>query len=95
VFSDKDVTHEVQLSLLHLNCQLLAVIALICFGALPLQMGLVLPRVQTFMGIVPGLSTIVANAGWEFSGLGSLMLCLLVSRGLWTTMGKMVHQLYK
>jgi hypothetical protein len=58
-------------------------------------MDLVVPRVRAFIGIMSGLSTIVANAGWKFFGLGSLLICLLVSRGLRTTMGKMVHQLLK
>jgi hypothetical protein len=37
-------------------------------------MGLVPPRVQAFIGIMPGLSTIVANAGRKFFRLESLLM---------------------
>jgi hypothetical protein len=50
---------------------------LICFGALPLWIGLVPPRVQAFFGIMSGFSTIVANAGQKFFRLGSLLTWLL------------------
>jgi hypothetical protein len=46
---------------------------LACFGALSLWMGLVQPRVRAFLGVMPGLSTIVANAGREFLSLRSLL----------------------
>jgi hypothetical protein len=42
-------------------------------------MGLVPPRVRAFIGIVPGLSTIVANAGRKFYRLGSLLMGLLAA----------------
>jgi hypothetical protein len=42
-----------------------------------------------------GLSIVVANAGRKFFRLGSLLMCLLVSRGLRITMDKMIHQLMK
>jgi hypothetical protein len=95
VFSSKNNTHEVKLVLLHLNSCLLAVMTHICFGALPLCMGLVPPRVRAFIGIMPGLSTIVANVGWTFLSLVSLLMGLSLTWGLRTTMGKMVHQLLK
>jgi hypothetical protein len=44
-------------------------------------MGLVLLRVQAFI-IMTGLSAIVENAGWESFGLGGLLMCPLVPRGL-------------
>jgi hypothetical protein len=40
-------------------------------------MWLVLPRVQAFIGEMPGLSTIVANVGRKFFRLGSLLTWLL------------------
>jgi hypothetical protein len=52
---------------------------LICFGALPLWMGLVPPRVRAFIGIMLGLYTIVANAGRTFFRLGSLLMGLLAA----------------
>jgi hypothetical protein len=69
VFSSRNDTHKVRMALLHLSSWLLVVITLICSGALPLRMWLVLPRVRAFIGIMPRLSTIVANAGWRFFGL--------------------------
>jgi hypothetical protein len=52
---------------------------LTCFGALPLWTGLVQPRVRACIGVMPGLSTFVANAGRKFFRLGSLLTRLLVA----------------
>jgi hypothetical protein len=79
MFSSRNNTHEVTLSLLPLNIWLLIMMTLTYFGALPLWMGLVLPRVRAFIGVMPGLSTIVANAGWKFFSLGSLLTWLLAA----------------
>jgi hypothetical protein len=66
MLSDRKVTHEVKLALLHLNCGLLVTIALGYSGVLILLLGLVLPRIWTLIGIMPWLPTIVANTGWKF-----------------------------
>jgi hypothetical protein len=58
---------------------LLDMMTLICFGALPLWMGLVPPRVRAFIGIIPELSTIVANAGRKLFRLGKLLMGLLAA----------------
>jgi hypothetical protein len=78
MFSDRKVTREVKLALLHLNCGLLVTIALSCFGVLILLLGLDPPRVWALIGIIPGLPTIVANVGWKFLWLGELWLGLTV-----------------
>jgi hypothetical protein len=78
VLSDKEVTCDVKLALLHLNRGLLVVIALGYSGVLILLLSLVLPRVRAFIGIMPWLPTIVANAGWKFFWLGGLLLGLMV-----------------
>jgi hypothetical protein len=78
VLSDKKVTREVKLALLHLNRGLLVTIALSYSGVLILLLGLVLPRVWTFISIVPWLPTILANTGWKFLWLGDLLLGLAV-----------------
>jgi hypothetical protein len=64
--------------LLHLNRGLLVAIALGYSGVLILLLGLVLPRVWAFIGIMLWLPTIVANAGWKFFRLGDLLLGLTV-----------------
>jgi hypothetical protein len=73
VFSNRNNTHESTLILLPLNVWLLVMMTLSCFGALPLWAGLVLPRVQACIGVMPGFSTIVANAGQKSFRLGSLL----------------------
>jgi hypothetical protein len=78
VLSDRKVTREVKLALLHLNCGLLVTFALSYSGVLILLLGLVLPRVWAFIGIMPWLPTIVANAGWKFHWLGDLLRGLMV-----------------
>jgi hypothetical protein len=76
--SDRKVTHEVKLALLHLNHGLLVTIALGYFGVQSLLLGLDLPRVWALIGIMPWLPTIVANAGCKFLWLEDLWLGLMV-----------------
>jgi hypothetical protein len=78
MLSDRKVTREVKLALLHLNHGLLVTIALSYSGVLSLLLGLDLPRVWALIGIMPWLPTIVANAGWKFLWLGDLWLGLTV-----------------
>jgi hypothetical protein len=76
--SDRKVTREVKLALLHLNHGLLVTISLGYSGVRSLLLGLDLPRVWALIGIMPWLPTIVANAGWKFLWLGDLWLSLTV-----------------
>jgi hypothetical protein len=76
--SDRKVTHEVKLPLLHLDCGLLVTIALSYSGVLSLLLGLDPPRVWALIGIMPWLPTIVTNVGWKFLWLGDLWLSLTV-----------------
>jgi hypothetical protein len=76
--SDRKVTREVKLALLHLNHGLLVMIALGYSGVLSLLLGLDPPRVWALIGIMPWLPTIIANAGWKFFWLGDLWLGLTV-----------------
>jgi hypothetical protein len=78
MLSDRKVTREVKLALLHLNCGLLVLIALGYSGVLILLLGLDPPRVWALIGIMPWLPTIVTNAGWKFLWLGELWLGLTV-----------------
>jgi hypothetical protein len=78
MLSDRKVTREVKLALLHLNRGLLVTISLGYSGVLSLLLGLDLPRVWALIGIMPWLPTIVANAGWKFLWLGDLWLGLTV-----------------
>jgi hypothetical protein len=78
MLSDRKVTCEVKLALLYLNRGLLVTIALSYSGVLILLLGLVLPRIWAFIGIMPWLPTIVANVGWKFLWLGDLLLGLTV-----------------
>jgi hypothetical protein len=66
VFSNRDITHEIKLVLLQLDCRFLAEIAFIYPGVLILSLGLILLRVRARICIMPGLSTIVAKAGRGF-----------------------------
>jgi hypothetical protein len=63
--------------LLHLKAWLLAVVVISGSGVLLLLLGLLLSGVRALIGIMPGLSTIVAYAGWKVSGLGILLLVSL------------------
>jgi hypothetical protein len=38
---------------------------------------MLMPEIWAIMYVLPGLSTIVAQTGWEVSGLGNLLLVLL------------------
>jgi hypothetical protein len=78
MLSDRKVTCEVKLDLLHLNHGLLVTIALGYSGVLILLLGLDLPRIWALIGIMPWLPTIVENAGWKFLWLGDLWLDLTV-----------------
>jgi hypothetical protein len=73
-----DVTHEIQLSLLHLKDRLLAVVPFVCPGVPILLLGLLLLVVRALFCIMPWLPTIVANAGRKFFRLGHLLLILPV-----------------
>jgi hypothetical protein len=63
MLSDRKVTREVKLTLLHLNCGLLVTIALSYPRFRSLLLSLDPPRVWALIGIMPWLPTIVANAG--------------------------------
>jgi hypothetical protein len=78
MLSDRKVTREVKLALLHLNPGLLVTIALSYSGLLILLLRLVLPRIWAFIGIMHWLPTIVANVRWKFLWLGDLLLGLTV-----------------
>jgi hypothetical protein len=67
-FLDRDVTPRVKLVWRPLKNRLLAVITLSCSEVLILLLGI---RAITYE--MPGLSTIVAQAGWKVSGLGNLL----------------------
>jgi hypothetical protein len=73
--SDRKVTREVKLALLHWNHGLLVMIALGYSGVRSLLFGLDPPRVWALIGIMPWLPTIVANAEWKFLWLGDLWAC--------------------
>jgi hypothetical protein len=78
MLSDRKVTHELKLALLHLDHGLLVMIALSHSGVLILLLGLDPPRVWALIGIMPWLPTIVENAGWKFLWLGELWRGLIV-----------------
>jgi hypothetical protein len=76
--SDRNVTREVKLTLLHLNCGPLVTIALGYSGFRSLLRGLDPPRVWALICEMPWLPTIVANTGLKFLWLGDLRLSLAV-----------------
>jgi hypothetical protein len=78
MFSDRKVTREVKLTLLHLNYGLLVTISLSHSGVRNLLLGLDPLRVWALIGIMPGLPTIVANTGLRFLWLEYLWLSLAV-----------------
>jgi hypothetical protein len=78
MLSDRKVTREVKLTLLHLNYGLLVTIAFSYFGVQSLLLGLDPLRVCAIIGIIPGLPTIVANTGLKFLWLEDLWLSLAV-----------------
>jgi hypothetical protein len=78
MLSDRKVTREVKLTLLHLNHGLLVTIALSCSEVRSLLFGLDPLRVWALIGIMLGLSTIVANTGLKLLWLEVLWLSLAV-----------------
>jgi hypothetical protein len=54
------------------------VVAISGSGVLLLLLGLLMPVVRALICIMPGLSTIIAYAGWKFFRLGHLLLIILV-----------------
>jgi hypothetical protein len=76
-FRDRGVTQEIQLALLHLKAWLVAVVVDSVSGVLLLLLGVLLSRVRALLCVMPGLSTIVAQTGWNVSGLGDLLLGFL------------------
>jgi hypothetical protein len=78
MLSDRKVTREVKLTLLHLNHGLFVTIALSYSGVRSLFLGLDSLRVWALIGIMPGLSTIVANTGLKFFWLEDWWLSLMV-----------------
>jgi hypothetical protein len=78
MLSDRKVTREVKLTLLHLNYGLLVTISLSYSRVRSRLLGLDPLRVWAFIGIMPELPTIVANAGLKFLWLGELWLGLTV-----------------
>jgi hypothetical protein len=71
-FWDRGVTQEIQLALLDLRAWLVAVVVDSGSGVL-----LVLLGVRALLCVMPRLYTIVAQTGWDFSGLGDLLLGFL------------------
>jgi hypothetical protein len=78
MLSDRRVTREVKLTLLHLNYGLLATIALSYSRVRSLWLSLDPLRVWALIGIMPGLPTIVANTRLKFLWLEDLWLNLAV-----------------
>jgi hypothetical protein len=78
MLSDRKVTCEFKLTLLHLNHGLLVMIALSYSGVQSLLLGLDPPRVWALICKMPWLPTIVANAGLKFLWLGDLLLGLTI-----------------
>jgi hypothetical protein len=78
MLSDRKVTREVKLTLLHLNHGRLVTIALSYSGVWSLLLGLDPLRVGALIGIMSGLPTIVANTGLKFLWLEDLWLNLAV-----------------
>jgi hypothetical protein len=76
-FLDRDVTHEIRLALLHSTGWLVTAVAISGSGVLRLLLGILLSGVWALTCVMPGLSTIVAQTGWNVSGLGDLLLGFL------------------
>jgi hypothetical protein len=89
MLSNRRITREVKLTLLHLNHGLLVTIALSYSGARSLLFSLDPLRVWALIGIMPGLSTIVANTGLKFLWLEVLWLSLAVLKiSRWLILGR-------
>jgi hypothetical protein len=78
MLSDRRVTREVKLTLLHLNHGRLVAIALSYSRVRSLLLGLDPLRVWALIGIMPGLPTIVANTELKFLWLENLWPSLAV-----------------
>jgi hypothetical protein len=78
MLSDRNVTLEVKLTLLHLNHGLLVTISLSYSGVRSLLLGLDSLRVWALIGIMFGLSTIVVDTRLKFLWLEDLWLSLAV-----------------
>jgi hypothetical protein len=69
-FGDRGVTQEIQLALFHWRAWLVAVVV-------NSRSGVLLSWVRALLCVMPGLYTIIAQSGWDFSGLGDLLLGFL------------------
>jgi hypothetical protein len=76
-FWDRGVTQEIQLALLHSRAWLVAVVVDSGAGVFLVLLGVLLSGVRALLCVMPGLYTIVAQTGWDFSGLGDLLLGFL------------------
>jgi hypothetical protein len=70
----RGVTQEIQLALLHLKAWLVTAVAISGSGVLLPLLGVLLSGVRALLCVMLGLSTIVAQTGWDVSGLGDLLL---------------------
>jgi hypothetical protein len=68
---DRGVTYEIQLALLHLRAWLVVVDSR--SGVLLELLEVLLSWVRALLCVMPGLSTIVAQTGWNVFGLGDLL----------------------
>jgi hypothetical protein len=68
--------------LLHLKAWLVAVVVDSGSGVLLVLLGVLLTGVRALLCVMPGLYTIVAQMGWDFSGLGDLLLAFLIRRSV-------------
>jgi hypothetical protein len=76
-FVHRGVTQENQLALPHVTAWLVAAVVISGSGVQLLLLGLVLSGVRALICIMLGLSIIVAQMGWNVSGLGDLLLAFL------------------
>jgi hypothetical protein len=76
-FVCRGVTHEIRLVLLHSTAWLVTAVAISGSGVPRLWLGVLLSGVWALTCVMPGLSTIVAQTGWNVSGLGYLLLGFL------------------
>jgi hypothetical protein len=74
---DRGVTQEIQLALLHLKAWLVVVVVISRSVVLLLLLGVLPSGVRALICVMPGLFTIVAQAGWKVSELGTLLLAFL------------------
>jgi hypothetical protein len=76
-FWDRGVTQEIQWALLHFKSWLVTAVAISGSGVLLLLLGVLLSGFRALLCVMPRLYTIVAQTGWDFSGLGDLLLGFL------------------